>query len=196
MAAALLMSAATLGSCGGNGGSMSMDVADTLLSVDNLFADPLAFVDDTIQVEGNCSHLCAHGGTKAFLQGDSAGVTLRCQATGSIDGAFSPDCVGQRMLARGILREDRVGRARIDSLEREYMLRQEREAALGSDAAGRKNKDGHCDAEARANGFDTLSTELQRLAKMRRDIDLRLQAEGKDYISYFYLETLSYEVKE
>ena len=34
---------------------MSVNVADTLLSVDNLMADPLAFVGDTIQVEGECS---------------------------------------------------------------------------------------------------------------------------------------------
>ena len=52
IAAALLMSASVLGSCSGNGGSMSVNVADTLLSVDNLMADPLAFVGDTIQVEG------------------------------------------------------------------------------------------------------------------------------------------------
>lgn len=196
IAAALLMSASVLGSCSGNGGSMSVNVADTLLSVDNLMADPLAFVGDTIQVEGECSHLCAHGGTKAFLQGDSAGMTLRCQATPEINGAFSPDCAGQRMLARGILREDRVGRSEIDSLEREYMLAQEREAALGSDANSKAPATGHCDADARAKGLDSLSTAAQRLAKMRSEIDKRLKDEGKDYISYFYLETISYEVKE
>lgn len=192
MAVSLLISAAALISCSGNGGSMSVKEADTLLSVDNLLADPLAFVDDTVRVDGVCSHLCAHGGTKAFLEGDSADMTLRCQATPHIDGAFSPDCPGHRMMVRGVLREDRVGRAEIDSLEREYMLSQERQAALGSETPAK----GHCDADARAKGLDSLSTVQQRLAKMRSDIDRRLRTEGKDYLSYFYLETLSYEVRE
>ncbi|MDE5930214.1 MAG: hypothetical protein K2H03_07010 [Muribaculaceae bacterium] len=199
IAAAMALSLSALVSCSGNGGSMSVDVADTLLTVDNLYADPLAFVGDTIQVEGVCSHLCSHGGTKAFMQGESGEYTLRMQATPAIDGAFSPDCAGQRMLARGILREDRVGKAEIDSLERAYMLRQEREAALGSDA-GEKMSEGkkgnHCDADAKARGFDTVVTPAERLARMRAEIDSRLKSEGKEYISYFYLETISYEVKE
>lgn len=193
IAVSLLMSAAALISCNGNGGSMSVNESDTLLSVDNLLSDPLAFVDDTVRVNGTCAHLCAHGGTKAFLEGDSAGMTLRCQATPSINGAFSPDCPGHRMMVRGVLREDRVGRAEIDSLEREYMLSQEREAAEGVET---KAQEGHCNADARAKGMDSLSTVEQRLAKMRRDIDERLRNEGKDYLSYFYLETLSYEVRE
>ncbi|MDE6097344.1 MAG: hypothetical protein K2L80_08595 [Muribaculaceae bacterium] len=201
IAAGVFLLSAALASCGGNGGSMSVDVADTLLSVDNLYADPLAFVGDTIQVEGICTQLSRHGGANAFMQGESGEYTLRMEATAAIDGAFSPDCAGQTMLARGILCEDRVGKAEIDSLERVYMLRQEREAALGADAA--EESHGHsgadksrCSADAGSYGFDTVVTPQERLAKMRAEIDRRLKTEDKDYISYFYLKTLSYEVKE
>lgn len=168
-------------------------------NVDKLFADPLAFVGDTIQVEGVCSSLGEGDDySYAYLQGDSADFHLRMQATDRIDGGFSPDCVGQRMLARGILREDRVGKAIIDSLERNYMLRQERAAAMGINPDDSLLIDGkeHSKAYAKAHGFDTVATPAERLAEMRHAIDKRLSSEGKDYISYFYLETIRYKVRE
>ena len=49
---------------------------------------------DTVTVEGLCSHLCSHGGRKAFLAGTDTTVILRCEATAEMGGAFGPDCTG------------------------------------------------------------------------------------------------------
>ena len=53
-------------------------------------------VGDTVEFEGLCSHLCKHGGTKAFLVGADTSLVLRCQATPEIGGAFAPRLCWQK----------------------------------------------------------------------------------------------------
>lgn len=78
------------------------------LSVDSLLAVAAEYVGDTVTVEGNCSHLCKHGGTKAFLTGADSTVILRCQATAEMGGAFAPDCVGKSLTVKGVVCEATV----------------------------------------------------------------------------------------
>lgn len=198
---AALSICAALSSCSGNGGSMSVAASDTLLTVDELFRDPLAFVGDTIRVHGVCTQLTGDGDSRALLSSPDGQTSLQLHATSEVDGDFSPDCVGQPMQARGVLCETKVGRAQIDSLERQYMLQLEKEAAEGKPV--RKNhekpsshKPADLKSEAAAEGFDTVTSKAQQLANMRHQIEQRLEKEGKDYISLFYLNTISYKVRE
>lgn len=74
-------------------------------SVDSILAVASEYVGDTVTVEGNCAHLCKHGGTKAFLTGADSTVILRCQATAEMGGAFAPDCVGKTLTVKGVVCE-------------------------------------------------------------------------------------------
>lgn len=74
-------------------------------SVDSILAVASEYVGDTVTVEGDCAHLCKHGGTKAFLTGSDSTVILRCQATAEMGGAFAPDCVGKTLTVRGVVCE-------------------------------------------------------------------------------------------
>lgn len=151
------------------------------LSVDSVMASAPELLGDTIEVEGFCSHLCKHGGTKAFLVGADSTLVLRCQATAEMGGAFAPDCVGQTLTVKGIVRENRIGEAEVAAMEA-------RQAA--ADSAQQAHE--ACETEKKAQGQDSIDTFEARMADYRAKIAARQEAEGKDYLSFYYIEALSY----
>ena len=80
------------------------EVAPTVYSVDEVYAqaDSLGLVNDTIYVEGNCLHLCKHGGKKAFLQSSEEGEFIRANAVDFE--AFAGECINNKVRVYGILR--------------------------------------------------------------------------------------------
>jgi len=153
------------------------------LSVDSLLSEAAIYVGDTVTVEGVCSHLCKHGGRKAFLAGTDGENVLRCEATSEIGGAFSPDCVGKNMTVSGIVCENRISDKEIAEMEEQYAQSQG-----GSDHA--------CSTEAKAHGQDSISEFDARMADYRTRINERKEKEGKDYLSFYYLEAISYTTAE
>ena len=151
------------------------------LSVDSVMAEASQLVGDTIGVEGLCSHLCKHGGTKAFLVGADTTEVLRCQATAEMGGAFAPDCIGDTLVVKGVVRENRIGEAEVAAMEA-------RQAA--ADSAQQAHE--ACATEKRAQGQDSIDTFAARMADYRARIADRQAAEGKDYLSFYYIEALSY----
>ena len=69
-----------LASCGSKADSGQAAVADEALTVDNVLGNAEKYVGDTIVVEGECSHLCKHGGRKAFLVRAKDDRMLRAEA--------------------------------------------------------------------------------------------------------------------
>jgi hypothetical protein len=80
------------------------EVAPTVYSVDEVYgqADSLGLVGDTIYVEGNCLHLCKHGGKKAFLQSSEEGEFIRANAVDFE--SFAGECVNNKVRVYGVLR--------------------------------------------------------------------------------------------
>ena len=78
--------------------------APTVYSVDEVYAqaDSLGLVGDTIYVEGNCLHLCKHGGKKAFLQSSEEGEFIRANAVDFE--AFASECINNKVRVYGVLR--------------------------------------------------------------------------------------------
>lgn len=151
------------------------------LTVDSLMTEAGAFLGDTVTVEGTCSHLCKHGGRKAFLVGADSTTVLRCEATPEMGGAFAPDCAGRTMTVRGIVRENRIDEEAVARMEAQY---------LAADTAARQHE--ACDTEKKAQGQAELSTFEARMADYRAKIAARAEAEAKPYLSFYYLEALSY----
>lgn len=158
-------------------------VQPAALSVDSVMTVAADIVGDTIEVEGLCSHLCKHGGRKAFLVGADSTTVLRCEATAEMGGAFAPDCVGKTLKVRGIVSENRIGEAEVAAMEA-------RQAE--ADSAARAHE--ACDTEKKAQGQDSIDTFEGRMADYRAKIAARTEAEGKDYLSFYYIEALSYEI--
>ena len=155
------------------------DAVDTL-TVDRFFAEADTLAGDTIVVEGLCTHLCRHGGKKAFLEGADTTLVLRCEATAEAGGAFSPDCVGKTLVIKGVVAENRIDEAAVVEMERKYA----------------ENNEGHnCATDAKAQSQDTIDSFAARMADYRSRIAKNAEATGKAYISFYYLDAVSYDIK-
>ena len=75
--------------------------AQVVYSIDEVYAQADSLVGDTICFQGICSHLCKHGGRKAFLMGSDESRILRVE--GAQMGNFAPECINNIVRVRGIL---------------------------------------------------------------------------------------------
>lgn len=169
-----------LASCkAGSSDNAAAKDTDTL-TVDRFFAEADTLAGDTIVVEGLCTHLCRHGGKKAFLEGADTTLVLRCEATAEAGGAFSPDCVGKTLVIKGVVAENRIDEAAVVEMERKY---------------AESNNSHNCSTDAKAQGQDTIDTFAARMADYRRRIAENAETAGKAYISFYYLEAVSYDIR-
>lgn len=76
--------------------------AETVYSVDQVYVMGDSLVGDTILVEGNCLHLCKHGGKKAFLRSSEEGEFIRANAVDFE--SFAGECINNVVRVRGVLR--------------------------------------------------------------------------------------------
>lgn len=187
----ILLTAATMFvACGGNNSkkatSTATDVAQntTSMEIDAVLAGAEELTDQTIVLEGICTHICKHGGTKIFMMGSDDTKTIRIEAAKL--GSFDQKCVNSIVKVNGILREERVDEA--------YLQRWE--AAVAAQTAKQHGEvETGCDSEKAARG-ETGNTVAERIADFREKIAARKAAVGKEYLSFYYVEALSYEVVE
>ena len=93
-----MMLAASCGSKNTN----EVEVAEAL-SVDTVVANPEAFLGDTVTIEGVVSHLCKHGGKKAFVLGADENTMIRCEATPEMGGAFPQESIHKPIRVTGVV---------------------------------------------------------------------------------------------
>lgn len=187
----ILLAAATMFvACGGNNSkkttSTATEVAQntTSMEIDAVLAGAEELTDQTIVLEGICTHICKHGGTKIFMMGSDDTKTIRIEAAKL--GSFDQKCVNSIVKVNGILREERVDEA--------YLQRWE--AAVAAQTAKQHGEvETGCDSEKAARG-ETGNTVAERIADFREKIAVRKAAVGKEYLSFYYVEALSYEVVE
>lgn len=183
LAGVLAASAAGFASCGGSDKSNAADTDSlnmaevSVLTVDQILSDPAKYEGDTVTVEGICSHLCKHGGTKAFLATpDSTAETslLMCIATEAIGGAFDPSCPDKQLTVSGVLTPNVVTRSQVEAIAAKH---------------AKEVADGHCDAEQRS-GNSVLG--------MKAQLDSMAAANPADTTLTvgYYLETLSYALPQ
>lgn len=146
------------------------------MKVDEVLASGDEYVGTQIAVSGLCSHLCKHGGRKMFLRG--AKGLLRVESTKQT-GAFSTEAVNEPVRVTGILRMTRI--------DETYLRNWEERLENGGTAHG------GCETEAAARG-DQGSTDRQKIDNFRKRIAERNAAEGKNYLSVFYVEADGYTI--
>ena len=86
----------------------------------------------------------------------------------------------------GILKEQRIDEAYLQNWEAQ--LKAQTAQQHGDSEAG-------CDSEKKARG-ETGNTPAQRIADFRSKIEKRKAESGKDYLSFYYVEAQSYDIKE
>ena len=169
-------------SCAGNRTKKSDIKPVATVEVDALLLGATEYVDKVIEVEGICTHICQHGARKIFLMGSDETKSIRIES-GDL-GAFDQKCQNSIVKVIGTLCEERIDEAYLQNWE----------AAVAANSA-EQHGDGEsgCETEKRARG-ETASTTAERIADFRAKIAARKAAEGKEYLSFYYVVAQAYEV--
>ena len=174
-------------SCGNNNGTNNAEQAQETslaMEIDEVLASADSLANQEITMEGICTHTCKHGATKIFMMGSDDTKTIRVEAASL--GSFDQKCINSIVRVKGILREERVDEA--------YLQRWEASVAA-SVAEQHGEGEAGCDTEKAARG-ETGNTVAERIADFRQKIAARKEATGKEYLSFYFVEALAYEIVE
>ena len=184
------------------GGSKNQQLASSettdALTVDQVFESPEQYVGDTITIEGICSHLCTQGGRKAFIQGNADNIQIRCEAFPLMGQPFPKNTIHHPLTVTGVFREQRIDNDLVAEMEREFNERIDQIAEeRGEESAQRAaNASVGCDTERAAQGQQDLTTFKERMDDYRARIAAREAAEGKAYLSFYYMDAISFDILE
>lgn len=189
-----LVGALTLASCGGgtpNSGAVATAESEAAevktMDIDSLLASADALVDQPIVVEGICTHICSKGGGKLFMMGSDDTKTIRVEAGEKI-GRFPQDVVNNIVTINGILREQRIDEAYLAQWEAQ--VKAQAEEKHGENGAG-------CDSEQKARGEATGAVSAaDRIAAFRQRIADRKAKDGKEYLSFYYIDGDAYTINK
>lgn len=160
----------------------SEEVATTeTITVDALLANPETYLDSTVTIEGLCSHLCSHGGRKAFVQGNADNIQIRCEAFPGMKEPFPGEAVHKPLKVTGVLREQRI--------DEEYLKCLEESVQNDGDQA-----EATCETERKAHGQKEISTLEGRVQDYRARIAESIAKGGNPYLSFYYIEATGYEI--
>ena len=176
----------TLSSCGGGKKQQQAEEAVAAMSIDDVMAKAGELVDQTVVIEGVCTHTCSHGAKKMFLVGSDDSKTLRIEA-GEL-GAFDTKVVNNVVTVKGIIKEERIDEAYL--VDWENRLKSQTEEKHGNEEG-----EGGCDTEKNARG-ETANTAEGRIADFRAKIAAEKEATGKEYLSFYHVVAESYEINE
>lgn len=183
-----LMAMVNFNSCGNKQQKQQDEASEQLtgaIDVDSLLAAADSLSGQEVTVEGVCTHICKHGGRKIFLMGSDDTQTIRIEA-GKV-GKFDQKCVNSLVKVTGMLVEQRVDEAYLENWENQLKAATA-EKHGDSDAAG-------CSTEKQARG-ETANSPEQRIADFRKKIAARKARDGKEYLSFYYVEANNYEIQE
>lgn len=93
---AAFVAAFCLASC-----SKTATQSETVYTIDEVYNQADSLLGDTITFQGVCTHLCKHGGRKAFLMGSDDSRILRVE--GAKMGNFDAACIGNIVRVKGVL---------------------------------------------------------------------------------------------
>ena len=181
-----LVSIMAFTSCTGNKKTdeTNTSTAPTYATVDEILANAEQKIDNTILIEGLCTHICSHGGQKLFLMGNDDANTIRVETNDAL-GAFKAECVNSMIQVKGNLKEERIDEA--------YLTQWEARIAEGTVEEHGEDGEG-CETELKAQGQEDVSSEAGRIKDFREKIAQRNEAEGKNYLSFYYIEAIEYTI--
>ncbi len=155
------------------------------MQVDELLNKAETLVGETVVVDGVCTHICRHGGKKIFLMGSDDTQIIRVEASDNI-GSFSQETVNSIVEVKGILMEQRIDEA--------YLVDWETRLAAGTAEEHGDGEEG-CATEQKAQNEQPANTEQERIANFRERIAERNEKEGKNFLSFYFIEAEEYTIQ-
>lgn len=157
----------------------------TAMEIDQLLAEAESLAGQEVSIEGVCTHICKHGGAKIFLMGSDDTKTIRIES-GNV-GKFPQECVNNIVEVKGTLKESRIDEAYLVNWE-------ERLAAQTAEKHG--EGEAGCSTEQKARGEAPANSTEERIANYRTRIAERNEKEGKNYLSFYFVEASEYKIVE
>lgn len=157
----------------------------TALEVDSILTVAPEFVNDTVEVEGVCVHICSHGAGKISLMGSDDTKTIMCHASKEL-GAFKQECVNSIVRVKGVVVEQRIDEAYLQKWA-EQVKAQTAEKHGEGQAAG-------CDSEMKAHQEQAANSPEERIENLRKRIAERNEKEGLNYLSFYSIVAIDYEI--
>ena len=164
-------------------GATTEQTSSSALEIDSLLANAENLANKEVTIQGVCTHTCKHGAKKIFLMGSDDTQVIRVES-GAL-GAFDPKCVNSMVRVTGTLKEQRIDEAYLRNWEAQ--LKAQAAENHGTGEAG-------CDSEKKARG-ETANTPEARIADFRAKIADQKAKNGKEYLSFYFMEAVSYEVE-
>lgn len=181
----LLLSALllVLSSCSGPSSSnIATSATTSAMQIDDLLDNAERLTDKEVTIEGVCTHTCKHGARKIFLMGSDNTKTIRVEACKL--GAFDTKCIKSVVRVTGTLIEDRIDENYLRNWESQLTEEELNQENLAT-----------CETEKNARG-ETSSKVADRIADYRDRIEKRLLTEGREYLSFYHINAISYEILE
>ena len=186
MAALFVTACFTMMSCGSGKKQAQTTEEVAAMTIDEVMEKAANLVEQTVVIEGVCTHTCSHGAKKMFLVGSDDSKTLRIEA-GEL-GAFDTKVVNNVVTVKGIIKEERIDEAYLQDWEARLKAQTEEKHGDGDGEGG-------CDTEKNARG-ETANTTEGRIADFRAKIAAEKEATGKDYLAFYHVVANSYEINE
>ena len=186
MAALFVTACFTMMSCGSGKKQAQTTEEVAAMTIDEVMEKAAGLVEQTVVIEGVCTHTCSHGAKKMFLVGSDDSKTLRIEA-GEL-GAFDTKVVNNVVTVKGIIKEERIDEAYLQDWEARLKAQTEEKHGDGDGEGG-------CDTEKNARG-ETANTTEGRIADFRAKIAAEKEATGKDYLAFYHVVANSYEINE
>ena len=186
MAALFVTACFTMMSCGSGKKQAQTTEEVAAMTIDEVMEKAANLVEQTVVIEGVCTHTCSHGAKKMFLVGSDDSKTLRIEA-GEL-GAFDTKVVNNVVTVKGIIKEERIDEAYLQDWEARLKAQTEEKHGDGDGEGG-------CDTEKNARG-ETANTTEGRIADFRAKIAAEKEATGKEYLAFYHVVANSYEINE
>ena len=186
MAVLFVTACFTMMSCGSGKKQAQTTEEIAAMSIDEVMEKAADLVEQTVVIEGVCTHTCSHGAKKMFLVGSDDSKTLRIEA-GEL-GAFDTKVVNNVVTVKGIIKEERIDEAYLQDWEARLKAQTEEKHGDGDGEGG-------CDTEKNARG-ETANTTEGRIADFRAKIAAEKEATGKEYLAFYHVVANSYEINE
>ncbi|MEJ2596168.1 MAG: hypothetical protein P8100_13835 [bacterium] len=141
-------------------------------------------VGKQVVLNGMVDHVCKHGGQKLFLVNQDADARVKI-TTGENMAAFNTELEGETVRVVGIVEEQRID---------EDYLREWEEEITGGPIEGENSQHGEKVHMGEHN--QEMEAEAEENPEMRQINNYRemIQESGKDYISFFSVTCVEYEV--
>jgi fructose-specific component phosphotransferase system IIB-like protein len=143
-------------------------------------------VGKKVKLTGTIDHVCQHGGQKMFIVSKDADARVKI-VTGENMAAFNTDLVGETISLVGIVDELRIDENYLREWEEELSEKagpeQENPAMHAKEQKGEKLGEGEHHEEEQ-------SPDMQQINNLRQ----QLAESGKEYLSYFSIICVEYEV--